>query len=150
MVNKHAREADRQEAVRMYSTGDVSVDQIAEELDVSSSTVYRWLKDAGAMATTTDERDDAIVREYTENFDKSVVQIQVEYGVSSAQLYRILARKGISTPRKQYRDTEGKREKVIELAEAGLGIAAIRDEVHKSYEWVRDVLNESGIQWKHR
>ena len=120
---------DRQvgEIIKMYESGE-TVYKIAEELGVSTSSIFKWLKAMGVRGRRhrlSDEEKERIVVLYKEG--ATYRQIEERFGISSGRIAGIIApfRKG----RKNHHLTESEIDDIVRLYESGQSVFRIAEEL---------------------
>lgn len=88
----------KQKAAQMYKNGD-SAPTIADEFDVSSYTVYRWLDDMGVSRRGQKDAQPSIEIENLEDMyeDMTCQEIADEVGCSAQTVHNRLTERGIET-----------------------------------------------------
>lgn len=137
--------SDRDEAIVAVLQG-VSVDVVAEELGVSTDTVYRWMRDGGYSTQAKKLRDREIVNVYVDS-DTRVHDICDQFGISIATLYGILHKH--KTPMRKPTTTEEDMDAVVEMYEAGHTLKRIRLDTGKSYSTIYEILEQRNIRTRY-
>lgn len=99
VVSNGFRKAE--EALEMSNKG-VPIDQIALELDVAQSTIYRWLRESGAakkdrVKSVLDKLSESERKDITERWlaGSSALSLIQEFGLNYNAFYRLMREEGV-------------------------------------------------------
>lgn len=131
-------DTDRDEAILM-ALGGMSIDSIAEELQVSSSTIYSWLLNSNISEQLRQHRDKSIVEMYVEGQPVHTICQQAQ--VSVGTVYRILHKHSIELRRTVVEHSDDVDELIVAAYMAGETLARVGMMSKRSLTYIYRVLD---------
>ena len=131
-------DTDKDEAILMV-LGGMSISSIAEELEISPSTVYGWLLNSNISEQLRQHRDESIVAMYQE--EQPVYAICQQAQVSVGTVYRVLHQHGIEMRRTIPEHSNDVDELIVAAYMAGETLARVRMMVKRSLTYIYKVLD---------
>jgi len=131
-------DTDKDEAILMV-LGGMSISSIAEELEISPSTVYGWLLNSNISEQLRQHRNESIVAMYEE--EQPVHAICQQAQVSVGTVYRILHQHGIEMRRTIPEHSNDVDELIVAAYRAGETLTRVRMMAKRSLTYIYKVLD---------
>lgn len=132
----------KEEAIQAVLQG-VDPEVMANELGVSTSTIYRWLEEGGHKAQARKIRHREIAEMYN-NTDMTVRELCDHFGISTTALYNAVH--VTKTPLRKESVDDDDEQTIISMYQAGTKVREIKQVTGRCYETIYSVLEENNIR----
>lgn len=136
---------DKDEAIMAVLQG-VPVEVVADELNVSAETVYRWMREGGHTTQARKIQEREIADVYVNEPDKTVFDIADQFEISVANLYHILHRQNTPLRRPTRAKNPEVDELVVSMYRKGAPLKDIRRATGKGYGTIYEILEDYEVR----
>lgn len=136
---------DRDEAIMAVLQG-VPVNVVADELQVSESTIYRWMREGGHSSQVKKMERRKITNLYIERPEMNVHDICDKFGISTATLYRMLHERNIPLRKPTRAKNPDMDDLVVDMYESGNTLLEIRQATGKGYGTIYEILEDRNVR----